>query len=173
MTHIYTDGACLLNYRGGHCIGLCGFWDENLGIFVIDSDLSFGTTAYAMELQAIRMALEYIHADSIIFTDCMQLIENVVMHNNRPKSHDELETKALFELKNKKYNIQIQWVKSHSDNVGNNTIDQKLELGIVKLIHELPNSERYTIVDIIKQRYDRKGCFESFSIEFFVGLLAD
>jgi ribonuclease HI len=174
MTHIYTDGACLLNNTDDLAIGLCGMWDEFRDVFVIDRNLNFGTTAYNMELKAIRLALEYIEVDCVIYCDSMQVIANLTKVKNRnkkPKSKEEIQTKKLFELKKRNCKIEIQWVKSHSDNVGNNTIDQKLEQEIAKLIQELPTKKCDQIINIVKERYNRKGCFESFSKEFFDELL--
>jgi ribonuclease HI len=173
MTHIYTDGACLLNYRGGHCIGLCGFWDETKNKAIVDTYLTFGTTAYAMELKAIRMALEYIQSDCMIFCDSIQAIENFTLDINvRVRSSDELAVRNLFDTKNEKYNIQIQWVKSHSDNVGNNTIDAHLEQTMVREINKLPNKKRTEVISVIRERYETKGCFEKFSQGFFDQLLS-
>jgi ribonuclease HI len=171
MTHIYTDGACLLNYTGGLAIGLCGFYDADQEMFRVAKDLTMPTTAYIMELRAIRMALEYIKTDTIIFTDSMQALDNISTKNKKVKTEYERSVRKIFELKNKVYNIDIQWVKSHSDSSGNNLIDQKLEQEMVRLIHELPIRKRNEIIDIVQERYDRRGAFESFSVEFFERLL--
>jgi ribonuclease HI len=172
MSHIYTDGACLLNYSGGLAIGLCGFYDENAQMVRTDANLTAPTTAYEMELKAIRMALEYIRADTIIYTDSMQAKDNLTTKNKRPKYRHEIKLRQFFEQKNKEYKIEIQWVKSHSDNAGNNLIDQKLEQEMARLIKQLPDVERCEVIDIVRERYERKGVFESFSKEFFVGLLS-
>jgi ribonuclease HI len=71
MTHIYTDGACLLNTRGDLAIGLCGFYVADKDVFVIENNLNFDTTSYIMELKALQMALEHITTDAIIFCDSM------------------------------------------------------------------------------------------------------
>jgi ribonuclease HI len=63
MTHIYTDGACLLNTRGDLAIGLCGFYDQTKEVFVIDNKLSFDTNSYIMELKAVSLALQRIKND--------------------------------------------------------------------------------------------------------------
>jgi ribonuclease HI len=173
MTHIYTDGACLLNTRGDLAIGLCGFYNQTLEIFVIDSQLSFDTTSYIMELKAFQMALENIKTDTIIFCDSMQVIDNITTKGKTPKTEVERQIRKLFELKNKVYNIQIHWVKSHSDNLGNNAIDQKLEQEIVRLIHDMQPKYRDMIVDRVRTRYELIGAFESFSVEFFEALLLD
>jgi ribonuclease HI len=171
MTHIYTDGACLLNTQGDLAIGLCGFYVAEMEIFVIDDQLSFGTTSYIMELRALQMALEHITTDAIIFCDSMQVIDNITTKGKNPNTEFEHQIRRLFELKNKTYNITIQWVKSHSDNFGNNTIDLKLEWEIVRLIHNLEPKYRDLIVDKVQKRYEAKGSFESFSVEFFEALI--
>jgi ribonuclease HI len=171
MTHIYTDGACLLNTQGDLAIGLYGFYNSDMEIFVIDDQLSFGTTSYIMELKALQMALEHITTDAIIFCDSMQVIDNITTKGKNPNTEFESQIRRLFELKNKTYNITIQWVKSHSDNVGNNTIDQKLEREMVRLIHTMEPKYRNLILDRVQIRYQDKGAFESFSTEFFEALI--
>jgi ribonuclease HI len=171
MTQIYTDGACLLNTRGDLAIGLCGYYESDQEIFVVDSQLSFDTTSYMMELKAVQIALENIKTDAVIFCDSMQVIDNVTTKGKKPKTEIERQIRRLFELKNKTYDIQIQWVKSHSDNAGNNTIDQKLEQEIVRLIHAMEPKYCDMIVDRVRTRYEFKGAFESFSVEFFEELL--
>jgi ribonuclease HI len=173
MTHIYTDGACLLNTQGDLAIGLCGFYNADLEIFVIDDQLSFGTTSYIMELKALQMALEHVQADAIIYCDSMQVIDNITTKGKKPKTPIERQVRRLFEHKNKSFNITIQWVKSHSDNVGNNAIDQKLEQEMVLLIQAMVPKYRDLIVDRVRTRYEAKGAFESFSVEFFEQLLFD
>jgi ribonuclease HI len=171
MTHIYTDGACLLNTQGDLAIGLCGYYETNQEIFVIDNKLIFDTTSYAMELKAIQLALQNIKSVVIIFCDSMQAIDNITTKGKIPKTEIEKQIRTLFELKNKSYNVQMQWVKSHSDNAGNNTIDQKLEQEIVRLIQLLPSKNRDIIIERVRARYELKGAFESFSDEFFVSLI--
>jgi ribonuclease HI len=171
MTQIYTDGACLLNYTGGLAIGLCGFYDQNAQMVRTDAKLTAPTTAYQMELRAIRMVLEYITTDTIIFTDSMQALDNVTTKGKRPRHSYEIQTRKLFDHKNKFHNIQIHWVKSHSYNAGNNLIDSHLETQMVNLIKQLPAGQRDEIIDIVRERYERRGVFESFSAEFFEGLI--
>jgi ribonuclease HI len=171
MTHIYTDGACLLNTQGDLAIGLCGFYDSNQEIFVIDDQLSFGTTSYIMELKALQIALEHIQADAIIYCDSMQVIDNITTKRKNPNTEFERQIRQLFEYKNKTHNITMQWVKSHGDNAGNNAIDQKLEREIVRLIHAMQPKYRDLIIDRVQTRYQAKGAFESFSVEFFETLI--
>jgi ribonuclease HI len=171
MTHIYTDGACLLNTQGNLAIGLCGFYNSDTEIFVIDDQLSFGTTSYIMELKALQMALEHITTDTIIFCDSMHVIDNITTKGKNPNTEFEHQIRRLFELKNKTHNIAMQWVKSHSDNAGNNTIDQKLEREMVRLIHTMEPKHRDLIVDKVQKRYEAKGAFESFSVGFFEALI--
>ena len=171
MTHIYTDGACLLNTQGDLAIGLCGFYNQTSGVFVIDQQLSFDTTSYTMELKALQLALEHIKSDAIILCDSMQVIDNITTKGKKPKTAIERQIRLFFEYKNQVYNIQMQWVKSHSDNIGNNTIDQKLEQEIVRLIHGMAPKYRDMIIGRIRTRYETKGTFESFSVEFFESLL--
>jgi hypothetical protein len=45
MTHIYTDGACLLNYSGGLAIGLCGFYDETQCEFDANYSIHYGAAS--------------------------------------------------------------------------------------------------------------------------------
>jgi ribonuclease HI len=172
MTHIYTDGACLLNTQGDLAIGLCGFYDQTNKVFVIDDQLSFDTTSYIMELKALQMALEHITTDAIIFCDSMQVIDNITTKGKNPNTEFERQIRRLFELKNKSYNVQMQWVKSHSDNVGNNTIDQKLEREMVRLIHTIEPKHRDLILERVQTRYQAKGAFENFSVEFFESILS-
>jgi ribonuclease HI len=172
MTHIYTDGACLLNTQGDLAIGLCGFYDQTQVLFVIDDQLSFGTTSYIMELKALQMALEHVTTDTIIFCDSMQVIDNITTKGKNPNTEFERQIRRLFEYKNKTHNITMQWVKSHSDNEGNNTIDQKLELEMVRLIQVMEPKYRDLIVDKVQKRYEVKGAFENFSVEFFQQLLS-
>jgi ribonuclease HI len=171
MTHIYTDGACLLNTQGDLAIGLYGFYDQTQELFVIDDQLSFGTTSYIMELKALQMALEHITTDAIIFCDSMQVIDNITTKGKNPNTEFERQIRQLFELKNKTYNITMQWVKSHSDNEGNNTIDQKLEQEMILLIQAMEPKYRDLILDRVQTRYQAKGAFESFSVEFFTSLI--
>jgi ribonuclease HI len=171
MTHIYTDGACLLNTRGDLAIGMCGFYNQTKQVFVIDEQLSFDTNSYIMELKAVYLALQYIKCDTIIFCDSMQVIDNITTKGKKPKTEIEQQIRKLFELKNKVHNIQIQWVKSHGDCVGNNLIDQKLEQEMVVLIGNLKPAYFDMITDRVRFIYETKGCFESFSQEFFEKLL--
>jgi ribonuclease HI len=171
MTHIYTDGACLLNTRGDLAIGLCGFYDQTREVFAIDNELSFDTNSYIMELKAVYLALEYIKSDTIIFCDSMQVIDNIATKGKKPKAEIEQQVRKLFESKNKVHNIQIQWVKSHGDCVGNNLIDQKLEQEMVVLIGKMKSEYSNLIVEKVRARYKLKGAFESFSQEFFTSLL--
>jgi ribonuclease HI len=173
MTQIYTDGACLLNYNGGPCIGICGFWDENNDNFAILDQLQFATSAYEMELRAIQMALSNITENTIIFTDSMQAISCITAKQPKIKTEYEQSLRTLFETKNQTHNIKMEWVKSHGDNVGNNTIDQKLEQQMIKLIQQLPDSQSQEIISIVQERYHRKGCFEKFSLSFFEELIAN
>jgi hypothetical protein len=99
------------------------------------------------------------------------VIDNITTKGKKPKTIIEKEIRKLFDLKNKSYNIQIQWVKSHSGCVGNNFIDQKLELEMDKLIGLMKPEYRDLIVDRVQERYQIKGVFESFSQEFFKALL--
>jgi hypothetical protein len=101
----------------------------------------------------------------------MQVIDNITTKGKNPNTELERQIRRLFELKNKTYNITIQWVKSHSDNVGNNTIDLKLEQEMVRLIHAMESKYRDLILDRVQTRYQAKGAFESFSVEFFESLL--
>jgi ribonuclease HI len=171
MTHIYTDGACLLNTQGDLAIGLCGFYNSDKGVFQIDDQLSFDTTSYIMELKALKIALDHITTDAIIFCDSMQVIDNITTKGKNPNTEFERQIRRLFELKNKTYSITIQWVKSHSDNFGNNTIDLKLEQELVRLIHAMEPKHLDLIIDRVQTRYQAKGAFESFSVEFFESLL--
>jgi ribonuclease HI len=171
MTHIYTDGACLLNTRGDLAIGLCGFYDQNNQIFVIDEQLSFDTTSYIMELKALSLALKYIKNNAIIFCDSMQVIDNIATKGKKPKTEIEKQVRRLFELKNKTNNITVEWVKSHSECVGNNLIDQKLEQEMIVLISKMKPQYCNLIVEKVRARYKLKGAFESFSGEFFRKLL--
>lgn len=171
MTHIYTDGACLLNTQGDLAIGLCGFYDQTNGVFVIDKQLSFDTTSYIMELKALQLALENIKSDAVIFCDSMQVIDNITTKGKKPGTEIERQIRRFFEYKNKTHNITMKWVKSHSDSVGNNTIDQRLEQEMVRLIHDMQPKYRDLIVGRIQTRYEAKGAFESFSVEFFEELI--
>lgn len=170
MTHIYTDGACLLNSRGDLAIGLCGYFDDTNQIFVIDDQLSFGSNSYIMELKALYLALQNIKSDAIIFCDSMQVIDNITK-GRQPKTAIERQVRKLFESQNQSFNIQMQWVKSHCDNIGNNTIDQRLEQEMVRLILEMQPNYRDMIVQKVQTRYEQKGMFENFSQEFFDSLL--
>jgi ribonuclease HI len=171
MINIYTDGACLLNYTGGLAIGLCGFYDQTREVFVIDDRLSFGSNSYLMELQAVHLALGYVNSDAVIFCDSMQVIDNITTKGKNPNTEFERKIRRLFELKNKVCNIQIRWVKSHSDNIGNNIIDQKLEQEMCRMIKESKPIHRDMIIEKVQTRYEFKGCFESFSQGFFDELL--
>ena len=171
MNYIYTDGACLLNNRGDLAIGLCGFYNQTFNTFIIDPQLSFDTTSYIMELKALALALEYIKTDAVIYCDSMQVIDNITTKGKKPKTEIERQIRRLFELKNKVHNITIEWVKSHSSNIGNNIIDNRLEQEMVKLIHAMQPKYRNMIIDRVQTRYESKGAFESFSVDFFEQLL--
>lgn len=125
-----------------------------------------------MELKAVSLALHQIKNDTIIFCDSMQVIDNITTKGKKPKTEIEQRIRKLFESKNKIYSVQIQWVKSHGECEGNNLIDQKLEQEMVRLIGEMKPEYYNLIVEKVRVRYELKGAFESFSVEFFRLLLS-
>lgn len=167
MTEIYTDGACLLNTRGDLAIGLCGFYDQTQDIFGIDKALSISSNAYEMELKAVYLALNHITTNAIIFCDSMQVIDTLKLKNKKLNHHLEFSTRMLFDVKKESYDIDIQWVKSHSQSTGNNIIDQKLEQEMINLINKMNSNIRDIITQRAMERYKFKGCFENFSQDFF------
>jgi ribonuclease HI len=174
MTHIFTDGACLLNTKGDLAIGLCGFYNSDSETFVVDQGLSMNSNAYQMELKGVYLALQNINCDTVIFCDSLQVIDTLKLKAKKLTHHLEFLTRMQFELIREKYDVDIRWIKGHGESAGNNTIDQKLEQEMVKLIGQLQPNLQKIIVQKVKERYEHKGCFENFSQDFFdelIGLL--
>jgi ribonuclease HI len=164
---IYTDGACLFTGREELSIGCCGYL-HNKKLFV--DRITINTKSSEMEFKAVFLALQKVKTDTKIYTDCHQVIHALTMQHAKIHSPLQAQTKNLFLEVNKKFELQLQWVKSHADSEGNNTVDQAIEKQMLQHLRRSPKSLREQIYQRAWDKYQIKGAFESFSKEFFVEL---
>jgi len=145
MFSIYTDGACKKNPgKGGW-----GFvvYDENENELDFKNGGEPHTTNNRMELKAFYEALLFIHDNHKgsfkILTDSIYVFKGVTEWMNRWKINGwktsqkkEVLNQDLWCLidQNLIPHLQLEWVKGHSESLGNNRADELANLGI-DLIH--------------------------------------
>ncbi len=166
---MYTDGACLFTDSKELSIGCCGYLHNDI-LFV--DKITINTKSSEMEFKAVFLALNMVKRDTIIYTDCHQVIHVLTMQHAKINSHLQAKTKNLYMELIKQFKIEIQWVKSHSNCVENNLVDSAIEQQMIKHIAKLPKHLKEQIHLIAWNKYQIKGAFESFSEDFFEELFA-
>ena len=132
MIEVYTDGSCLGNPGKGGWAFLVIYKDK----IITKSGYSDFTTNNQMELTAAIKALHYLkeHNGLIIFTDSNYLKDGINLWIKNWKKNNWLTSqkkpvknqnlwKKLDELISDK-KISWHWVKGHSINSHNNTVDE-------------------------------------------------
>lgn len=147
---IYTDGACSGNPGPGGWAFVIDPYIENNNTKHISqkndyqaySGFQDHTTNNQMELMAVIQALEYIlnnnHAKYIIYTDSkyvhdglLSWLPNWKKNNWKNSAKQSVKNKELWEKLDNLYstanhmshNVQIEWIKGHSINLGNQLAD--------------------------------------------------
>ena len=86
---IYTDGACLFTDSKELSIGCCGYLhNTNL---IIDK-ITMNTKSSEMEFKAVFLALNMVRNDTIIYTDCHQVIHALTMQHAKINSPIQAKT---------------------------------------------------------------------------------
>lgn len=141
IVHLYTDGAC----KGNPGIG---GWGVLLQYKQYTKKLYGGqlfTTNNKMELFAVIQGLSVltkrsnvqIYTDSKYVKDGITIwIDNWKINGWKTVNNKDVKNKELWEQLDKlrlKHNVFWNWVKGHSGNLGNETVDELANLGIQSL----------------------------------------
>ncbi len=138
---IYTDGACRGNPGPGGWGAVLQFRDASREIYAGEQQ----TTNNRMELMAAIMALESLKrpCEVKIYTDSKYVLQGITEWMTNWKARG-WKTAAKKPVKNEdlwrrldaaieRHEIQWQWVKGHSGNVGNDSADRLANQGIDEL----------------------------------------
>lgn len=137
---IYTDGACSGNPGPGGWGAYLIYGDHKKEIFGYELD----TTNNRMELMGAIEGLKTLNKTSNVelFTDSIYLkngmtewMPNWIANNWRKKHSGEVKNSDLWKILNilnSKHNIIWNWVKGHSNNLGNNIADKLAVEGRMK-----------------------------------------
>lgn len=133
--HIYTDGACKGNPGTGGWAWILHSDNQFKGFCGNESD----TTNNRMEMLAVLEALEFINTNKLtdpttIFTDSVYVqkglsewLANWKKKNWQTSTKQPVKNKDLWVRMDQLFtmlnNVQIQWVKGHANNQGNNIAD--------------------------------------------------
>lgn len=145
---VYTDGSCRKQAGGW------AWWCEDLNIH--DSGAVLHTTNQRMELQAAHEAIDRFLdvKELIIVSDSAYLVNgfrnrwykkwernNWISSGGRPVVNQDL-WKKLVNLVREHGNVQFQWTRGHSGNLGNEKADQLANEACLKLLEEQSLAER-------------------------------
>ncbi len=136
---IYTDGG-VQNNGHLHCFGASAFLIYVDGFYNTENVVGlYDTTNNRAELQAIINSLTYLkendfcNSNIVLFSDSQYCVKGCTIwmddwkkknfiRKGKPMLNVDL-WKELLELKNMFSNLQIKWIKAHSDNEFNNYVD--------------------------------------------------
>lgn len=153
MIEIYTDGSC----QTETCIGGIGvfFVNEN-GNRLKYSKQYYDTTNNKMELNAVIKAFDFINNDNKkykIFTDSQYVYNGItdwmyMWKENQWKKKNKNETianpnlwKKLYELFEKHKNVEIEWIRAHKGNYGNEIADKLARKAMMKSTQKLNENQ--------------------------------
>lgn len=133
---IYTDGSCLFNGQPNAIAGYGAYFPQRPE-WNISRYLKTKPTNNRAELQAVYSALKrvYFHHDTpctLQFYIDNQIAINTLMTTRKSGANWDIISKlykARDLLIKRGYTIKCEWIKSHSNNSGNDKADKLAELG--------------------------------------------
>lgn len=145
---IYTDGACSGNPGPGGWGAILIYKQQKKEIFGYE----ISTTNNRMEMQAAISALQNLKktCNITIYTDSKYLYEGATKwingwkkngwRSSSNKAVKNIDLWQLLEAETSKHNIIWQWVKGHSNNIGNDLADSLAVKGRDLAIEKAKNS---------------------------------
>jgi ribonuclease HI len=163
----YTDGACIFN-GNPLSLGVSGCLCVDTRQLVISKPI-YHSNSSEMEVEGLLLALQQVNCNSTIYCDCESAIRIVSGNSHKCRTVLEYTARQLYRELSKQFSIEIKWVKAHSTNEFNCKIDLALESALLTAL-QADNFKAKQLKQEATNLYNKKGCFENFSQNFFTSL---
>jgi ribonuclease HI len=115
------------------------------------------------------MSKTFYNCNSTIYCDCESAIRIVTGNSQKCRTVLEYTTRQLYRELSNQFLIEIKWVKAHSTNEFNCKIDLALESALSQAL-QADNFKAQKLKQRAINLFNKKGCFENFSQDFFTFL---